>query len=97
MYRRFKDATAQELGTAISPHRARDLATTWIATAHPARIGMMPALLHHARLRTTQAHYNQADQIAASRSYTGVLDDLRRNALLALRDDGLFAEKEPTA
>ena len=92
MYCRFVAATKQELGVRINPHRVRDMATTAIATDHPEQFAIAPQLLHHASLSTTQAHYNQATQLDASRRYNAALDELRSEALEALRAGHLFKE-----
>jgi hypothetical protein len=89
-YCRFTAATQQELGLAIPPHRARDIAITDIAEKHPELIGIAPALLHHRQTRVTQEHYNLADQISASRQYNAVLTALRKEALAANRKGSLF-------
>ena len=94
MHLRFKAATEKEIGTAIGPHRIRDLAVTCLAIDHPDKIGIAPALLHHAQQRTTRIHYNQADQLSAGRDYAAALTELRREALAALKKGKLF-DHEP--
>jgi integrase len=91
---RFKDATEQMLGVAITPHQARAMAATAIAEDMPERIGIATPLLGHARQRTTREHYNMADQISAGRTYNADLITWRAEAHEALRDGGLF-EEEP--
>lgn len=76
----------------IPSHRVRDIAVTDIATDHPEMIDMAPHLLHHASLGTTQAHYNQATQLDASRQYNAVLEEAREEALAAWRDGDLYEE-----
>lgn len=89
-YCRFKEATQQELGVAIAPHRLRDIAVTELAEKRPELIGIAPALLHHRKTRVTQEHYNLADQISASRRYNEVLTALRKEALAVSRKGRLF-------
>lgn len=93
MHIRFKAATEAELGIAINPHRVRDLAVTYLAIEHPDQIAIATDLLNHARQRTSQEHYNQADQLSAGRDYNAVLSDVRREALLALSKGTLFELK----
>ncbi len=93
MYCRFVAATKEELGVPINPHLVRDMAVTEIATNHPEKIGLAPALLHHASLGTTQAHYNQANQLEASRRYNAVLEAMRAEALATIRSGDLVKER----
>ena len=94
MHIRFKGATEKELGIAFGPHRVRDFGVTQIAIDHPEKIGIAPQLLNHAKLRTTQKHYNQAGQLLASRKYNAELARLRREAHKALKKGKLF-DHEP--
>lgn len=91
-YCRFTAATEQELGVAIAPHRIRDSAITALAEEHPDAIGIAASLLHHRQTRTTQEHYNLADQISASRHYNAALTALRKEALVESRKGKLFPE-----
>jgi integrase len=93
-YCRFTEATRQELGVAIPPHRIRDSAVTAIAEDHPDAIGIAPALLHHRQTRITNDYYNLADQISASRRYNVMLTALRKKALAASRKGELFPRGE---
>ena len=93
---RFKDATEQMLGTAITPHHARHIAVTAIAEARPDQIGIATPLLGHARQRTTLAHYNLADQLSAGRDFNAALSDIRAEAHDAMRGGTLFEEEPPT-
>ena len=94
LYVRFVAATKQELGIAVPPHRVRDSAVTGIAEKHPEMIGIASSLLHHRQTRTTQAHYNQADQISASRRFNKLLVQRRKEALKANRRGKLFPNRE---
>jgi integrase/recombinase XerD len=69
--------TRAEFGHAIGPHLFRHCAATTIAILQPERIGVARDLLGHASLTTTNAHYNKARSIEASRHYAGVLARLR--------------------
>ena len=72
----------------------RVTAGTWIAENHPDSIGIASSLLHHRQTRTTQEHYNQADQISASRRFNKLLTERRKEALKANRKGKLFQKKE---
>jgi len=93
-YVRYIAATEQELGIAVPPHRVRDSSITSIAEKHPDAIGIASSLLHHRQTRTTQEHYNQADQISASRQYNKLLVEQRKQALKANRRGKLFPNRE---
>jgi len=93
-YCRFTAATEQELGVAVPPHRVRDSAVTALAEDHPDAIGIASPLLHHRQTRTTQEHYNLADQISASRHYNRLLTERRKEALKANRRGKLFPDRE---
>jgi integrase len=69
--------TRAEFGHPIGPHLFRHCAATTIAILQPERIGVARDLLSHASLTTTNAHYNKARSIEASRHYAGVLEQLR--------------------
>ena len=60
-------------GHAVNPHLFRDCAATTIAIVQPGQIGVARDLLGHASIDTTNAHYNQARSIEASRLYATVL------------------------
>ncbi len=89
---RFKDATKQMLGVAITPHQARAMAATAIAIEFPEKIGIATPLLGHAKQSTTQTHYNMAGQISAGRDYNTALDEWRTEASDALRKGKIFEE-----
>ena len=65
--------TRAAFGRAVGPHLFRDCAATTIATARPGQVGVARDLLGHASLATTNAHYNQARSIEASRLHAEVL------------------------
>jgi integrase/recombinase XerD len=69
--------TRAAFGHPIGPHLFRHCAATTIAILQPKRIGVARHLLDHASLATTNAHYNKARSIEASRHYAGVLAQLR--------------------
>jgi integrase len=69
--------TRAAFGHPIGPHLFRHCAATTIAILQPKRIEVARDLLDHSSLGTTNAHYNKARSIEASRHYAGVLEQLR--------------------
>jgi integrase len=65
--------TRAAFGRAVGPHLFRDCAATTIAIARPGQVGVARDLLGHAALATTNAHYNQARSIEASRLHAEIL------------------------
>ncbi len=72
--------TKAAFGRPVSPHLFRDCAATTIAIARPGQVGVARDLLGHASLATTNAHYNQARSIEASRLHADVLAACRAAA-----------------
>jgi integrase/recombinase XerD len=70
------ERTREAIGQPVNPHLFRHCAATTIAILQPGRIGVARDLLGHASLATTNAYYNQARSIEASRLYAGVLTGL---------------------
>ncbi len=70
--------TLAAFGRALHPHLFRTLAASTIVVEAPEQIDMVPALLHHADIRTAEAHYIRADGVKASRTLTALIDALRR-------------------
>jgi integrase/recombinase XerD len=69
--------TRAEFGHPIGPHLFRHCAATTVAILQPDRIRVARDLLGHASFTTTNAHYNKARSIEASRHYAGVLRQLQ--------------------
>jgi len=69
----ISERTREAFGQSVSPHLFRHCAATTIAILQPGRIGVARDLLDHASLTTTNAHYNKARSMEASRYYAGVL------------------------
>jgi integrase len=67
--RRVRQKTDQHLGRAMSAHLFRDAAATTVALRDGANIGVVPDVLGHARLDTSQRYYNQARRFDACRRY----------------------------
>jgi len=70
---RIKLRTQDAFGTAISPHRFRDAAATYLAIADPARVRLAAPLLSHRSLSTTEQHYIQAEGLQAQQTYLKVI------------------------
>lgn len=77
-YGAIVSATKRAFGRAINPHLFRDCAVTSVAIEDPKRIGIVAPILGHTDLRTTEAHYIQAQQISAGRKLQASLKTLRR-------------------
>ena len=75
------ERTRDAFGQSVNPHLFRHCAATTIAILEPGRIGVARDLLGHASLATTNAYYNQARSIEASRLYAGVLTGLTPSPL----------------
>jgi integrase/recombinase XerD len=69
--------TLAAFGRAMHPHLFRTLAASTIVVEAPHRIDTVPALLHHADIRTADAHYIRADAVKASRTLAELIDALR--------------------
>jgi integrase len=70
--------TAQAFGAPISPHHFRHLAASTIAADDPEGVTGIATVLHHASLKTSEAHYNKARQMEACRQYQTTVARLRR-------------------
>ena len=67
LYQRFRAATMEELGIALCPHLARDIAATGTVMERPDLAGLVPLVLDHEDDRTADKHYVHARKIQASR------------------------------
>src|SRR5690606_24881627 len=56
LYQRFRAATLEELGIALYPHLARDIAATGTVMERPDLAGLVPLVLDHADGRTAAKH-----------------------------------------
>lgn len=62
----------------LSPHLFRDCCATSVAIVDPENIDMIPALLEHRSLKTSERHYNQAQTLEAGRRFQDALSEIRR-------------------
>jgi integrase/recombinase XerD len=81
-YKRFCKATLEELNVRINPHMTRKIVATGVAIASPELVGMVGSLLDQSSDQS--AAHDLADQLSASRSYLGLLETRRRQALKSL-------------
>ena len=73
--------TKAAFGHVVNPHLFRHCAATTIAIKQPSQIGVARDLLGHASINTTNAHYNQARSIEASRLHASIVAEYRTRAL----------------
>jgi hypothetical protein len=64
-------------GKAMGLHDFRRAAATFIATHAPAKIGLIPGVLHHASPDVSEQHYNLAHSVEASRRFAAHLSRVR--------------------
>ncbi|MFN8721389.1 MAG: tyrosine recombinase XerC [Rhodospirillales bacterium] len=69
--------TTAAFGRPLHPHLFRTMAATTVVMEAPERIDIVPGLLHHADIRTADAHYIRADAVKASRVLGDLIDGLR--------------------
>ena len=69
--------TERLLGQRLNPHLFRDCLATAMATEAPEHMLAAARLLGHTDLQTTESYYNQAEQLAAVRSYHEALCAIR--------------------
>ena len=76
---RIKKHTKAAFGKHLWPHLFRDCAATTIAIDDPKHADSIMDILGHSTPATSEAHYNQARSLDASRRYQKVIDDLLRD------------------
>jgi site-specific recombinase XerD len=64
-YQELRKVTEARLGVAVCPHRFRDSAVTSVALSDPHHFHILLPILQHRSTRTTNRHYNQAQQASA--------------------------------
>jgi integrase/recombinase XerD len=77
-YDRITKVTLRTLGKSLNPHLFRDCAATSIALDDPEHVRIIPSVLGHSSLATSEKHYNQACSVEAGRRYQSAVTDLRR-------------------
>lgn len=82
-HRMVTSTTRSALGVAVNPHMFRKCATYTIASIDGSRIDLASALLHHADARTTGKHYNLGLNVESSKTFAGLITDLRTRATIA--------------
>lgn len=78
--RQIENRTKEAFGRPINPHLFRDCAATSIAVHDPEHVRIASVILGHARVSTTDKHYNQAQMLSASRTYNREIVSLRNKA-----------------
>ena len=74
---RICQRTEERFSHPINPHLFRDAAATSIAELDPEHVEMIMAILGHASLATSEAHYNHAGSLEAARRLQHVVAELR--------------------
>lgn len=77
VYHRISKLTGRLFGVAINPHLLRDCAASSLAAVSPDTARAAAPLLGHRHFATTERHYIQADNLAASRRLGSILDKLK--------------------
>jgi integrase/recombinase XerD len=80
--------TERLVGVRVNPHLFRDCAATTIATIDPTHVRIIPAILGHADLATSERHYNHARTLEAGRCYQAVIRQVRAEARPVRRRTG---------
>ena len=88
--------TAAEFGKALNPHLFRDCAATSIAVEDPDHVRIIPSILGHDTLATSEKHYNHAQTLVACCRYQEQVRRLRgqkgvvaQTLRVALREQGI--------
>lgn len=77
--RAIKNRTSSLLKVGVTPHLFRDAAATTLSRASPASARMIKPILGHTSTRIAEAHYIQADTIAAGRGLASALEALKQS------------------
>jgi integrase len=86
-YKNLRKLTAAHFGRPVNPHLFRDCAATAIAIDLPEQVGIVPGLLGHAGIATSERYYIHAHSTEASRRHQESVLALRRAAEEAMSDD----------
>lgn len=76
--RAIKNRTTSLLKVGVTPHLFRDAAATTLARASPTSARMIKPILGHSSTRIAEAHYIQADTIAAGRGLAAALEAFKQ-------------------
>jgi len=77
--RAIKNRTTALLKVSVTPHLFRDAAATTLARTSAASARMIKPILGHTTTRIAEAHYIQADTIAAGRGLAAALEALKQS------------------
>jgi integrase/recombinase XerD len=69
IYEQIRNLTRAKFGRGLGPHMFRDCAATSVATEDPEHVLIVPSLLGHSSLRTSQEYYDHAQSNYAVRRY----------------------------
>ena len=85
--RRLAIITKRKVKRTLRSHRFRHCAASYMAIEMPERAAAIPALLDNS-LAAAEGYYIRGQQIAASRWYADLIEDLRKNAQEAQGEEG---------
>jgi integrase len=77
--RAIKNRTTSLLKVGVTPHLFRDAAATTLSRASPESARMIKPILGHTTTRIAEAHYIQADTVAAGRGLAAALEALKQS------------------
>ncbi len=77
VYHRINKLTHRLFGVPINPHLLRECAASSLAAVSADMARAAAPLLGHRHFSTTERHYIQADNLAASRRLGSILDRLK--------------------
>jgi integrase len=80
VYHRITKLTRRLFGVATNPHLLRDCAASSLAAVSADVARAAAPLLGHRQFSTTERHYIQADNLAASRRLGAILDKLKADS-----------------
>lgn len=77
--RKIPDVTLALTGKAIPPHFFRDCAATTLTRTSPNDAKLIRSVLGHANFKTAEQHYIHAGTLEASRDYTKLINNIKRD------------------
>jgi hypothetical protein len=86
-YKNLRILTGAHFGRPVNPHLFRDSAATAVAIDLPEQVGIVPGLLGHAGVTTSERYYIHAHSTEAHRRHQENVLALRRAAEEAMDDD----------